>query len=414
MGVPRRSLCVSSLLLDRAHSPHAHDTDRHAITSHTRTHTHTHTRTHTAASHNPSQVRPVPHGRVPGRHQRHRGRARLHRVRWRWRRGVSRATTRSPDVHAAQPVAQHATCATPPHTYLVSHVTAASHMTTRYDMEDACILNKSSVERGFAHGRLIKTEMIDLSKERGNKQVFDAEPQPVSCWARSCESGVGVAWTWGRPARQCVRVLVACACAAALRVSRHTDGNAHGLRARAHTHTHTYVHTHTHVRTHAPHHHAAARGGGGGVPAGPQGRLWPGIPPDAPQPALAARAQRSQCCRARGAGGQAQGRGAHRRRRPAAAGCAARRCARLCPCPCLRLVTTSAACCRACPPPRPGRVVVVATVAREARCTCWSCRCAAVRAPLGPHGGCARVCACVCVCVHVSRLPRTAARRQVL
>lgn len=51
---------------------------------------------------------------------------------------------------------------------------------TGYDMEDACILNKSSVERGFAHGRLIKTEMLDLSKERGNKQVFEAEPQSVS------------------------------------------------------------------------------------------------------------------------------------------------------------------------------------------------------------------------------------------
>lgn len=41
-------------------------------------------------------------------------------------------------------------------------------------------MNKSSVERGFAHGRLIKTEMIDLTKERGNKQVFEAEPQSVS------------------------------------------------------------------------------------------------------------------------------------------------------------------------------------------------------------------------------------------
>jgi DNA-directed RNA polymerase beta subunit len=51
---------------------------------------------------------------------------------------------------------------------------------TGYDMEDACILNKSSVERGFAHGRLIKTEMINLTKERGNKQVFEAEPQSVS------------------------------------------------------------------------------------------------------------------------------------------------------------------------------------------------------------------------------------------
>lgn len=55
---------------------------------------------------------------------------------------------------------------------------------TGYDMEDACILNKSSVERGFAHGRLIKTEMINLGKERGNKQVFEAEPQSVSQWLR--------------------------------------------------------------------------------------------------------------------------------------------------------------------------------------------------------------------------------------
>lgn len=58
---------------------------------------------------------------------------------------------------------------------------------TGYDMEDACILNKSSVERGFAHGRLIKTEMINLTKERGNKQVFEAEPQSVS----------GACWAWG-------------------------------------------------------------------------------------------------------------------------------------------------------------------------------------------------------------------------
>jgi DNA-directed RNA polymerase beta subunit len=51
---------------------------------------------------------------------------------------------------------------------------------TGYDMEDACILNKAAVDRGFAHGRLIKTEMIDLRAERGTKQVFSAEPQSVS------------------------------------------------------------------------------------------------------------------------------------------------------------------------------------------------------------------------------------------
>lgn len=34
-------------------------------------------------------------------------------------------------------------------------------------MEDAMILNKSSVERGFAHAYLYKTETVDLREERG-------------------------------------------------------------------------------------------------------------------------------------------------------------------------------------------------------------------------------------------------------
>lgn len=51
---------------------------------------------------------------------------------------------------------------------------------TGYDMEDACILNKAAVDRGFAHGRLIKTEMVDLRSEKGTKQIFAAEPQSVS------------------------------------------------------------------------------------------------------------------------------------------------------------------------------------------------------------------------------------------
>ncbi|XP_063299750.1 DNA-directed RNA polymerase I subunit RPA2 [Pelobates fuscus] len=36
---------------------------------------------------------------------------------------------------------------------------------TGYDMEDAMILNKSSWERGFAHGSVYKTDFIDLSKK---------------------------------------------------------------------------------------------------------------------------------------------------------------------------------------------------------------------------------------------------------
>ncbi|GLI65505.1 hypothetical protein VaNZ11_009054, partial [Volvox africanus] len=47
---------------------------------------------------------------------------------------------------------------------------------TGYDMEDAMILNKSSMERGLAHASLYKTESIDLRDERGTKSYFCAEP----------------------------------------------------------------------------------------------------------------------------------------------------------------------------------------------------------------------------------------------
>lgn len=47
---------------------------------------------------------------------------------------------------------------------------------TGYDMEDAMILNKSSVERGFAHASLYKTETINLREERGSDMKFAAEP----------------------------------------------------------------------------------------------------------------------------------------------------------------------------------------------------------------------------------------------
>lgn len=38
---------------------------------------------------------------------------------------------------------------------------------TGYDMEDACIINKASLERGFKHGTVYKTELIDLSESAG-------------------------------------------------------------------------------------------------------------------------------------------------------------------------------------------------------------------------------------------------------
>ena len=36
-----------------------------------------------------------------------------------------------------------------------------------YDMEDAMILNKSSVERGFAHASVYKSVRVDLKDEKG-------------------------------------------------------------------------------------------------------------------------------------------------------------------------------------------------------------------------------------------------------
>lgn len=47
---------------------------------------------------------------------------------------------------------------------------------TGYDMEDAMILNKSSVDRGFAHAYLYKTETIDLREDRGKDLSFSADP----------------------------------------------------------------------------------------------------------------------------------------------------------------------------------------------------------------------------------------------
>lgn len=42
---------------------------------------------------------------------------------------------------------------------------------TGYDMEDAMILNKSSVERGFAHAYLYKTEVVNLKNEKGGADM---------------------------------------------------------------------------------------------------------------------------------------------------------------------------------------------------------------------------------------------------
>jgi DNA-directed RNA polymerase I subunit RPA2 len=38
---------------------------------------------------------------------------------------------------------------------------------TGYDMEDAMVINKASLERGLAHGTMYSTQVIDLDQLRG-------------------------------------------------------------------------------------------------------------------------------------------------------------------------------------------------------------------------------------------------------
>ena len=40
-----------------------------------------------------------------------------------------------------------------------------------YDMEDAMIINKASLERGFGHASIHKTEQINLKTKLGESQI---------------------------------------------------------------------------------------------------------------------------------------------------------------------------------------------------------------------------------------------------
>ena len=53
---------------------------------------------------------------------------------------------------------------------------------TGYDMEDAMILNKAAVDRGLAHGSLIKTEVIDFGQMRcASRDCYDRDRIACSC-----------------------------------------------------------------------------------------------------------------------------------------------------------------------------------------------------------------------------------------
>ncbi|XP_061680071.1 DNA-directed RNA polymerase I subunit RPA2 [Syngnathoides biaculeatus] len=75
---------------------------------------------------------------------------------------------------------------------------------TGYDMEDAMIVNKSSWERGFAHGCIYKTEMVDLAlRARGQDSVvFGAKPGDPKVNGRLDPDGlppVGAVLRYGDP-----------------------------------------------------------------------------------------------------------------------------------------------------------------------------------------------------------------------
>uniref|UniRef100_A0A673HXS5 DNA-directed RNA polymerase subunit beta n=1 Tax=Sinocyclocheilus rhinocerous TaxID=307959 RepID=A0A673HXS5_9TELE len=75
---------------------------------------------------------------------------------------------------------------------------------TGYDMEDAMIVNKSSWERGFAHGSVYKTELIDLSdKVKGDDSiVFGVKPDDPKVMDRLDADGlpfIGSTLNYGDP-----------------------------------------------------------------------------------------------------------------------------------------------------------------------------------------------------------------------
>ncbi|KAI7805723.1 DNA-directed RNA polymerase I subunit RPA2 [Triplophysa rosa] len=82
---------------------------------------------------------------------------------------------------------------------------------TGYDMEDAMIVNKSSWERGFAHGSVYKTELVDLSEKfRGEDSVvFGVTPNDPKVMNQLDADGmpfIGSVLKYGDPFYCCVNL----------------------------------------------------------------------------------------------------------------------------------------------------------------------------------------------------------------
>ncbi|XP_062852272.1 DNA-directed RNA polymerase I subunit RPA2 [Trichomycterus rosablanca] len=82
---------------------------------------------------------------------------------------------------------------------------------TGYDMEDAMIVNKSSWERGFAHGSVYKTEVIDLSeKVKGEDSVvFGVKPGDPKVMDKLDADGlppIGAVLNYGDPFYSCINL----------------------------------------------------------------------------------------------------------------------------------------------------------------------------------------------------------------
>uniref|UniRef100_A0A914WPW3 DNA-directed RNA polymerase n=1 Tax=Plectus sambesii TaxID=2011161 RepID=A0A914WPW3_9BILA len=51
---------------------------------------------------------------------------------------------------------------------------------TGYDMEDAMVINKSSFQRGFAHGTVVKVERMNLTEKRDKHEIMMADPKKAT------------------------------------------------------------------------------------------------------------------------------------------------------------------------------------------------------------------------------------------